>query len=524
EPMLKLAWEPEGTVYNRFEAKFGYTEFDSDETYLGLTEADFRSNPNRRYNSTRFDTINTEQYRTYLRHLIQPNEDWTVTSTGYFNYFKRAWYKLDASAAGGTFRTLSETLAGQHGAAELNVLKGTQAGRLRVRNNKRAYFGAGLDHTHQVEFETGSVQHTLEGGYRLHYDQAKRFQNDDIFTMDGGGNVTNIAFGPVGSQDNRLGESWAHAFHVQDTIEIGALTLTPGMRYEHVDIRRIDRRPGAGRIFSKSATHDLYAGGMGIGYQINDHLSAFGSAYRGFAIPDPNSSIDSNLGPEESLAAEVGMRYDNQTGFSVEGIFFTTFYSDLIVDSNAGGGGGGVTENAGDVDVYGGELAIAYDHGLSQGWALKTPVRVAFTYTDARFSSGASSIGGGGGPVESIFSGAAEGNRVPYIPEYQITATAGLEYDRYSLSLIGTYVPETFATGSNTHSQVRPDGVLDSRFGTTDSYFVMDLAASVQLVKWAKLLGGVKNITGDEYIVSRIPHGPRPGAPRLFYVGAEVEF
>jgi Fe(3+) dicitrate transport protein len=85
-------------------------------------------------------------------------------------------------------------------------------------------------------------------------------------------------------------------------------------------------------------------------------------------------------------------------------------------------------------------------------------------------------------------------------------------------------VPSTFATGSNTRQPIRPDGTRDARFGTTDSYFLLDLTARAQLTEWAKLFAGVKNLTDKEYIASRIPHGPRPGAPRLFHAGLEVTF
>ncbi|MEN9652608.1 MAG: hypothetical protein RL303_328, partial [Verrucomicrobiota bacterium] len=62
EPMVKLAWEPKGTLRQRIELKLGQTDFEADESYAGLTEADLRANPDRRYGSSRFDHHVAEQW------------------------------------------------------------------------------------------------------------------------------------------------------------------------------------------------------------------------------------------------------------------------------------------------------------------------------------------------------------------------------------------------------------------------------------------------------------------------------
>src|SRR5690606_9577134 len=94
EPMLKLSWQPGTTIYNRLECKTGYTDRDANESYVGLSEADFRSNPFRRYSATRFDNITTKHDRTYLRHTIEPTDTTRITTTGYYNEFARDWFKL----------------------------------------------------------------------------------------------------------------------------------------------------------------------------------------------------------------------------------------------------------------------------------------------------------------------------------------------------------------------------------------------------------------------------------------------
>lgn len=525
EPMAKIVFRPNSSKAQWIEAKYGFTDFVADETYLGLTEEDFRADPFRRYAASRNDQIPTEHHRAHLRHWIEVSDQFQIATTAYFNQFDRAWFKLnDVRLAGdGSWRNISEVLAGAHGVNNsLGVLRGDEAGQLRYRNNNRSYTSRGIQQQYLFEFDTGPVNHQLDAGVRFHHDVGSRFQNDTVYNQDADGAWTVGSVGAPGSQDNRRESSEAWAFHAQDTLRIDRWSFTPGMRFETIGYKTHNRNsapaPSTGRL-------DVFAGGLGVTYDLASEWTLLGGAHRGFAVPGPGGAVNGGLEEETSMAFEGGVRYGNKRGVILEAIYFHTQFQDLIVDSNAGGGGlTGVTENAGDVDVHGVELLARYDHGYSRDWLVRTPMSLAFTYTDARFANDASSVGAGGGPVESIFSGAVDGNRVPYIPEYQITASMGLEYQRAGLYLTGTYVPSMFSTGSNATDQIRPDGTPDARFGKTDAYFLLDLTARYQVTDWSGVFFGVRNLTDREYIASRIPHGPRPGLDRMLYGGVELSF
>jgi len=53
---------------------------------------------------------------------------------------------------------------------------------------------------------------------------------------------------------------------------------------------------------------------------------------------------------------------------------------------------------------------------------------------------------------------------------------------------------------------------------------VIDLTARYAVSEQVTFFAGVQNLTDREYLVSRHPHGPRPGAPRFLYGGFELEF
>ena len=153
------------------------------------------------------------------------------------------------------------------------------------------------------------------------------------------------------------------------------------------------------------------------------------------------------------------------------------------------------------------------------GWNSVNQWWFAGTYTDATLDGDSNST-----DPESIFAGGLDGNRVPYIPEFQFQIGTRFAWKRTGFSLTGTFVDSTYTTASNTSSQTTPDGDPDARFGQTDSYFVVDLAAWYRLKDNVTLLAGIQNLLDDEYLSSRHPHGPRAGKPLYAYFGLEFLF
>lgn len=526
DSMLKLMWEPDGEQYSRLEFKAGYTDLDGDVSYLGLAEEDFNDDPFDRYPASRFDNIKAHQARFSLSWYVEPTENFDFTTTAYHNKFHRNWFKLndlrnidtDGDGTGdGVNLGLSAALAGAEGGAGLDVLRGERAGTLRVRANNRDYYTYGWQNVANYRFKTKGIAHTLTGGFRAHYDQINRFQHQDQFTQDDTGAITGVTRGAPGSQSDRKQETYAYSFFVQDEMDFGKLTLTPGVRYEHLDQSFEDFNAGA----SGSGNQDLIAGGVGANYQWNDQLALFGGVFRGYSPPGPKSRIDDGLDPETSINSELGLRYRSpRRAFSFKSTLFYSFFDDLIVADNVGAAGTvGDAENVGEIESYGLELTTRYDAGIANNWGFKNPYWIAFTYTNAELASDSESA-----DAESIFSGGQKGNEVPYIPEYQLSFGAGLEVDRWGVFAIGNWVDEQFGTASNTDAQLDANGDPDARFGKIDSHFTLDVTGHYQFNDNVKLLGGVYNVFDEEYIASRLPHGSRPGMGRFLYIGAEMRF
>lgn len=521
EPMLKLSYEPNTALKQRIEFKAGYSSFEADETYAGLTESDLASDPDRRYAATEFDQINTDHYRTYLKWIGEPSAQLRLESSVYYNYFKRNWYKLDkVTGVAGTKRSLHEVLAPANGfSGELGVLQGTAPGLADVKANNRSYSAYGWQNQAVFSFETGSLSHALTAGLRFHYDYQERDHWNDTYIADGAGNFTLDQRTRVG-QDNRLEEIFATAIYLEDEITTGALTLRPGIRYEWLELddrTTVNANPGTGAPASTvrtSGDENLLMGGVGANYELSDVNSLFGGIYRGVSSPGAGDYFK-GVDEEESIAYELGIRH-RRDALNLELTGFFTDFKNLI--STDTGLGGDPTFNAGAAEVFGLESVVQYDAGRAAGLAAGIPLYLSATWTQAEFSGTTPGLAGGG---DGIYSGGRDGNALPYVPEWKLAAGVGFVAEKWGANLDATYSGSTWGTGYNGDSRL---GTQTSRDGEIDSLLLFGLSGYYQVNDHIKLLAGIQNLFDERGIVSRIPEGPRANAPRMVYAGFETQF
>ncbi|MFQ3169043.1 MAG: Fe(3+) dicitrate transport protein [Limisphaerales bacterium] len=526
EPMLKLSWEPNTANYQSLELKLSSTDFDANETYLGITDDDFRANPYTRYAATRNDQINTYASRGYLRHFAELGGNASLKTTAYFNNFHRNWFKLDKVNGMSAYKEWDDP-------GFLAVVKGEAAGELRNKANNRDYSSMGIESVLTYDLALGSLDNQVKLGVRYHEDEVNRLQWYQRYTQDANGNLSTAGpDAPSGKAGDRRQNTGAWSIYLEDRIAISdKLSVTPGIRYESLDYsydqntRTSDKSPAAG-----SGDLDVVTGGLGLSYDLQDNLNLFAGIYRGASLPGPRSYIrsDESLKEESSMSYELGARYQNEA-FVATGAIFYSDLSDFIVPDNLGTGfeefDGGETvvidegPNDGEISALGLELQLGYDFGAANGAGYSLPVTFGITLTEAEFGSGASSADG-----ESIFSGAQSGNAVPYIPEVQFHVGVGLEVGKYRIALDGTYVGDTNASGANGSGPYNRAGAFDSRYGEVPSYFIADLTVQYQISDTTKVFATARNLFDEEYVVSRLPQGARPGMPQSFLVGIEAQF
>ncbi|MFT6862863.1 MAG: Fe(3+) dicitrate transport protein [Akkermansiaceae bacterium] len=508
EPMIKLFWEPNTALRQRVEFKYGFSNFDSNETYIGLTEEDVRSNPDRRYAGTRFDNMASEQHRTYLKYRIEPTDSLSLEFAGYYNEFTRNWAKVDDIVGGAN--SVRGALATGNG---LDILQMRGPGSLVFRNNNRDYTAYGYQMTGDYAFATGQVEHTLKFGARYHRDDVSRFQNDEEIVLGATGNITDRIVGAPGTQGNRAQDTDALALWLQDELSIGNLTLSPGARFEHVDQSFVDLNNNQ----SGSNTFDLFTPGIGFNYKFDNSSVIYGGVHRGVSIPGPRSASQNGVEEEESTGYEVGYRYQSPKLSYDVAAFFTDFEN--LIATDAGLGVLDNSQNVGEAEVFGLEAQISYDPFADNGSELSMPMYFTATWTDATLTS---AITGGGS--DDIYAGATNGADIPYVPEWQIATGIGLAQGAWSLNLDATFVSEAFGTAQNVDSPSDDTAGAGSRAGKIDDLLLFDFTGTYDVNENVTLLAGVSNLFDERAIVSRLARGPRANIGRTAFIGFEAKF
>lgn len=513
---VRFNTNPTAPVYQALTFKVSRADETSNETYLGLTDADFEKTPHLRYAGSQEDVMNTEHRQYVARHVIRPTQFLDVTTTLYRTEFKRDWFKLDrvrATEAGDRISIGSVLDDPDVYAAEYAILRGqtsSNANALEVKHNNRSYNARGVQSTVGVRFEGGAAAHDVEVGIRYHEDQIDRFQWVDLFQM-ADGVMEQTVFGTPGTESNRIERAKALATYAQYRFSMGKLTVTPGVRYENIRIERldygVDDPARTGVDLDQRENHvDIFIPGIGLDYAFSDRLTGFGGVHRGFAPPGSKEGTR----PEKSVNYEAGVRYLAGLLYA-QGVLFFNDYSNLLGADLAASGGQGTTDqfNGGEVHTMGLELAVAYDVGAALARTnLSMPVQLTYTFTRAEFQRAFESDFEPWGTV-------VEGDELPYVPKHQLAGSLGLQTLRFGINLSAKYVGQmrTLAGQGAFADQER-----------TDAHLVLDVAADYHLARQVALFASVRNVTDAAYIVARRPAGARPGLPRLFLLGVKADF
>lgn len=493
--VAKLSWEGER---NQFLLKMQRSLENSDETYAGLTDADFKRDENRRYGLTHIDEMDNQHTGINLTHVFEWRDNLTSTVTAYRNEFKRNWFKFDGDNPLTGENIIDEANSGNANAQA--ILDGTlDVDGLRYKNNDRAYDSYGV----QANFNWLLGDHDINFGARQHFDETDRFQPVEVYNQVDGRLVFDDV-NAVGASDNRLEEAQALSLWITDDYQVtDRLLLNLSLRMEDVETKA--RRYGGGAARS-SVTDRVdndyreYLAGISGTFDLTDNWQVLAGFHEGM-IP-LGAGAEDGTEPGKSDNYELGLRF-KQGVFYGEAIAFYSDFSNLVEqcsvaapcsnDAESGSFSVGGAEVKG-LEVQAGTLFTAGDFMI--------PIDLAYTYTDAETTSG------------DEF---ASGQELQNIPENIFSLRVGLEHNSgWNNYAVLKYIDETCVSIGCNDS--------DSRLDKTDALTTVDLISRYRLDVGPELFVKVENLFDRQEIIARQPFGARPNIERTVWAGVLVDF
>lgn len=485
-------------TYQQLDLKLQYSEESSDQTYVGLTEADFSQDEQRRYGLSRLDNMANRHKQLSLSYLMEVEQvSWLTTA--YYNEFARNWYKVAkidgeginevvTCANGGSCSGMSSAYGSYDRNFAVGVLHGDNAADVSLKNNNRSYLSKGVQSRVDYRFDLGDISHQLRVGLRYHEDREARNQPVDTYFQNGSGDLT-LAI--AGSASRSQKSSHALSYFAVDKISIGNWTLNPGIRIEDYSINGVNNR------------ETLL--GLGVLHQVSDDLQLLVGMHQGHSPSASNSSE-----PENALNYEAGLRYEAGVT-AIEAIAFYSDYDNIIgICTNSGGAGivdcdAGDTENGGQALVKGLEFELSHRFAINA--ELVVPMALSYTYTESEFKTGFYG--------KSVWGEVEKGDALPNMPEHQLALKAGVELPSGWGGDLGLrYYSDTCASAA-CHA-----------FEDIDSFFTLDMSVHYNYSEQLRLYANVDNLTGrDGDIVSREPKaGARGQKPRSMVFGVKYSF
>ena len=478
----------------------------SDQTYVGLSQSSFNKNPRMRYGMTQYDQMDNDgeqQSITYKGSFGNVN----VIATSWSNDYHRDWFKVDKANNGKAFgisNGINNVIdAANNGNADAQgILDGTKAVEVKLKHNNRFYGNEGI----QFQLSTDIGNHSVTFGYRDMEDYESRLQNYECFDQSADGE--NSALSPCSTgwtgSNNRLRETDATSYFVQDTITMDKLTLTLGYRsedYDKVENRWSDAKPTRtikdAKYNNKKSSGDYSTTGFGATYDINENLKLVAGFHQGMS---PVFNGDA----EEADNMELGFRYNKGTT-AVEVIYFASDYANLVAECKNSSGGdcdAGDTFSGGEVDVSGLEVDASW---VVQSNTVNYPIAITYTSTDSTFKNSFDS---------DYFGVVASGDDVPYIPSSVLAISAGFITE----SGWSGYIRLADHGGSCSTAAC-------GAYEDIEAYSYMDLSLRKRVNENLDVYGVLENATDNEDIAARAPkNGARSQKPQTFKVGFSYKF
>jgi Fe(3+) dicitrate transport protein len=528
--LFKLSYTPVNSSWNQtFEITSSNTSETSNETYIGLTGADFAADPYQRYALSSIDQMDNDYHRYIFTHTMQPSSNMTITSKLYKTRYSRLWGKsgemyVDPDGDGGNTNNATVKFSNIDMQGNCAGDTGIELRACNILTNQTAmvaneYIKRSMGHRDYgmtgvqfvVNHDIGN--HALEYGYRRHKDY--RARNDSGFsqryTVDANGTMKWLStLGEDGTQftDGELKDTDASSWHLKDVIAAGAFTHTLGIRYE--DTEKNDGTNGTPGSSKKDIQDSATMMAASTIYNMGGGQTMFVGFSEGHSPVDAGSAA--TIEPEKSDNYEIGFRKQTNNSY-FEVIAFYNDYSQLIdscLEANGcASADSGSTTNKGSAEDEGIEFQYRLNNmfaapqmkGMAGHSSVRYPLMISGMLQSSEYTGG-----------ETSFSG----NSIAYVPDFQLYTSIGMETNNWSIALGAKYQDDTFTNDANTYRTGKAF-IFDLHTG-------MNVAVNSNVIKDARLFLNVDNLFDKVIVASEHEYGKRPNKPLSVMAGVKFDF
>ena len=483
----------------------------SNQSYVGLSQASFNANPRMRYGATAYDKMMNDGEQTSLTYEGSFN-NFDMRFTSWQNDYHRDWFKVsdfNNDSEHGERDDINELISdANNGSANAQaILDGELAVEIEYKHNNRYYTNEG----YQFNISTQLGIHALTVGYRDMEDSESRVQAHEYADQAADGSLSPL-YGYIGlnNSNNRLRESSATSYYIEDTMDFGRLAVTVGYRSEDYDQRhrRWSDRAGPNLTMVRTGeadnrdtftTNDHTTSSFGATYDLNDNVILVAGFHQGMT---PMFGAD----PEEADNMELGLRYSEGTT-NIEAFYFESDYSRLAAECTlVSGAACDADESAifsgGEADVSGLEFSGSM---ILEGNGVMYPISVNYTSTDATFANSSDS---------DYFGTVAAGDDLPYIPDSQSSIVVG-------------FINDNGLSGNARLVNVGSSCSLAAcgTYNKIEAHSYLDLSLRKALNEDMDVYLILENTLDSEDLISRAPsEGARSQKPRTMKVGFSINF
>jgi len=481
----------------------------SNQSYVGLSQASFNANPRMRYGATAYDEMMNDGEQSSLTY-VGDFDNFDVVFTSWSNDYHRDWFKVsdfNNDSEHGERDDINELISdANNGSANAQaILDGELAVEIEYKHNNRYYTNEG----YQFVISTDIGIHAIKLGYRDMEDSESRVQAYEYADQAADGSLSALyGYRGLGGSNNRLRESTATSYYLEDTMDFGRLNLTVGYRSEDYDQRhrRWDEGAGPNLIAVRNtivrdtfAENDHTTSSFAATYDLNDNVMLVAGFHQGMT---PMFGAE----PEEADNTEIGLRFSEGTT-NIEAFYFSSDYSNLAAECTlVSGASCDATESAvfsgGEADVSGLEFSGSW---IIEGVGVTYPIALSYTSTDATFNNSSES---------DYFGLVAAGDDLPYIPSS-------------SMSLVAGFISDSGLSGNLRLIDVGSSCSIAAcgKFNKIDAHTILDANLKKSLNDSMDVYVIIENILDDENIISRAPsEGARSQKPRTMKVGFSYKF